>query len=168
MVVLKILDRGVSRDPLNVQRFADEGVLFYGIDSPYVVKVFDQGMTNSYGNIAMEFFGRGDLAQRIKQPVSAADAVLFLHNIACGLDAIHRAGVVHRDLKPGNIMFRSDTRRSSIRMRKVAPCKGLSRSTLRVRSSAASWVRSTASTGPTGSAEITRATLSITTPLTNV
>ena len=63
MVVLKILERDVSRDPLNVQRFADEGALLYGIDSPYVVKVFDHGMTNSYGYIAMEFFGRGDLAQ---------------------------------------------------------------------------------------------------------
>jgi serine/threonine protein kinase len=91
-----------------VQRFAREGELLASIDSPYVGKVFDHGVSDSYGCIAMEFFGRGDLAQRMNQVISADDAVLFLHNIACGLDAIHRAGVVHRDLKPGKIMFRSD------------------------------------------------------------
>jgi CheY-like chemotaxis protein len=107
-VVLKLLARDISRDAENVQRFAREGELLARVDSPYVVKIFDHGTTNSYGYIAMEFFGRGDLAQRMTQSVSADDAVLYLHNIALGLDAIHRHGIVHRDLKPGNIMFRGD------------------------------------------------------------
>jgi len=107
-VVLKILDRDVARDPENVQRFAREAELIARVDSPYVVRIYDRGTTNSYGYIAMEFFGRGDLAQRIRQGVSPEDAVLYMHNIACGLDAIHRLGIVHRDLKAGNVMFRGD------------------------------------------------------------
>ena len=107
-VVLKILDRDVARDPENVKRFDREGELLSQIDSPYVVKVFDHGSTNSYGYIAMEFFGWGDLAQHMARGVAPEDAVLYLHNIACGLQAIHALDIVHRDLKPGNIMFRGD------------------------------------------------------------
>lgn len=107
-LVLKILARDVARDPENVQRFAREGELISRVNSPYVVKVYDHGTTNSYGYIAMEFFGRGDLAQVIEQGMSPEDAVIYLHNIACGLEAIHAEGIVHRDLKPGNIMLRGD------------------------------------------------------------
>ncbi len=107
-VVLKILDCDVAQDPENVERFAQEGELLSRVNSPYVVKIYDHGFTNSYGYIAMEFFGRGDLAQRMDQGVSPEDALLYLHNIACGLDAIHGLGIVHRDLKPANVMFRGD------------------------------------------------------------
>jgi CheY-like chemotaxis protein len=106
--VLKILDRNVAQDPENVQRFAFEGELISMIDSPYVVKVFDHGFTNSYGYIAMEFFGRGDLAHRMENGLRPDDALLYLHNIACALNAIHQLGIVHRDLKPANVMFRGD------------------------------------------------------------
>ncbi len=107
-VVLKILDRDIARDPDNAKRFDREGEMLSRIESPYVVKVYDHGHTNSYGYIAMEFFGRGDLQQRMAQGVSPEDAVLYLHNIACGLEAIHGVGIVHRDLKAGNVMFRGD------------------------------------------------------------
>jgi len=106
--VLKILDRKVAADPDNVKRFAREGELVAALSSPYVVRVYDHGVTDGHGYIAMEFFGRGDLAQRMKQGVSPDDALLYLHNIACGLEAIHGVGIVHRDLKPGNVMFRGD------------------------------------------------------------
>jgi len=106
--VLKILDRKLATNPENVQRFAREGELVAALDSPYVVRVYDHGVTDGYGYIAMEFFGRGDLAQRMRQGVSPDDALLYLHNIACGLQAIHGVGIVHRDLKPGNVMFRGD------------------------------------------------------------
>ncbi len=106
--VLKILDRKLAADPENAQRFQREGELVAALDSPYVVRVYDHGVTDGTGYIAMEFFGRGDLAQRMRQGVSPDDALLYLHNIVCGLDAIHRVGIVHRDLKPGNVMFRGD------------------------------------------------------------
>ena len=77
------------------------------LKSPYVVKIFDCGTTNSYDYIVMEFFGRGDLKQHIEHGITAPQALAYLHDIACGLQAIHAAGIVHHDLKPASIMFRS-------------------------------------------------------------
>jgi hypothetical protein len=108
-VAIKILDRSMAHDPEHMQRFIREGQLVSEIDSPYVVNIFEQGFTNKYGYIAMEFFGRGSLKERIEsRAISMDDAISCLKNIACGLKAIHEVGIVHRDLKPANIMFRDD------------------------------------------------------------
>ena len=108
-VVLKILDGTLSVDDEGVQRFIREAEMVSDIESPYVVQIFEQGFTNNYGFIAMEFFSRGDLAQRIETTnLSVEDAVIYTMHIACGLHEIHSRGIVHRDLKPANIMFRGD------------------------------------------------------------
>ena len=67
-VVLKIMDGSLSNDPESVTRFIQEASLVSQMRSPYVVKIFEQGFTNKYGFIAMEFFARGDLRQRIDPP----------------------------------------------------------------------------------------------------
>jgi DNA-binding NarL/FixJ family response regulator len=107
-VAIKILDRSMAHDPEHLQRFIREGKLVSEIDSPHVVQIYEQGFTNKYGFIAMEFFGRGNLKQRIEQGISKDAAITYLNNIACGLQAIHDVGIVHRDLKPANVMFRED------------------------------------------------------------
>lgn len=107
-VAIKILDRSVAHDPEHLQRFIREGKLVSEIDSPYVVNILEQGFTNKYGYIAMEFFGRGNLKQRIEHGLSVEDAISCLNSIACGLRDIHQVGIVHRDLKPANVMFRDD------------------------------------------------------------
>jgi eukaryotic-like serine/threonine-protein kinase len=107
-VVIKTLDRSSEAVSEATQRFLLEGQLLRGLSSPYVAKVYEHGVTNSYHYIAMEFFSRGDLKQRIENGVRAEDALIYASNIACGLQAIHEAGIVHRDLKPANVMFRSD------------------------------------------------------------
>lgn len=107
-LVLKVLELGDLDDHDAVQRFAREAALLASIDSPYVIRFHDHGFTPSYGYIAVEFFSRGDLKQRIEQGITPDDAALYALNIAYGLAAIHAQGIVHRDLKPGNIMFRGD------------------------------------------------------------
>ncbi len=107
-MVLKIIDVGAIREPQVLQRFVREADLIARVDSPYVVRFLEHGFTDSYGYIAMEFFTRGDLKQRIEHGVSVDDTVNYIVHIAHGLTAIHGIGIVHRDLKPGNIMFRSD------------------------------------------------------------
>lgn len=107
-LVLKIIDVGALRESQILQRFVREADLIARVKSPYVVRFLDHGFTGSYGYIAMEFFTRGDLKQRIEHGVSVDDTVNYIVHIAHGLKAIHALGIVHRDLKPGNIMFRSD------------------------------------------------------------
>jgi tRNA A-37 threonylcarbamoyl transferase component Bud32/CheY-like chemotaxis protein len=107
-LVLKVIDIASVKEPAAVKRFVREASLISRVDSPYVVRFFDHGFTDTYGFIAMEFFTRGDLKHRIEHGVTVDDALNYLLHIAHGLEAIHAHGIVHRDLKPGNIMFRSD------------------------------------------------------------
>jgi eukaryotic-like serine/threonine-protein kinase len=107
-LVLKVLDLGGIDDESAVQRFAREAALLASIQSPYVIRFHDHGFTNTFGYIAVEFFARGDLKQRIQRGIAVDDALIYALNIAYGLEAIHAQGIVHRDLKPGNIMFRGD------------------------------------------------------------
>jgi DNA-binding NarL/FixJ family response regulator len=107
-VAIKILDRSIAHDPEHVQRFIREGKLVSQVESPFVVQIHEQGFTNKFGFIVMEFFARGNLKQRIGHGISKDEAIAHLNNIACGLEAIHDIGIVHRDLKPANVMFRED------------------------------------------------------------
>ena len=107
-LVLKIMDVASIREPQALQRFVQEAELVSEVNSPYVVHFLEHGFTKEYGYIAMEFFTRGDLKQRIEHGVSLGDALNYIRHIAYGLSAIHEQGIIHRDLKPGNIMFRSD------------------------------------------------------------
>lgn len=107
-LVLKIIDVLSIKEPQALQRFVQEAELVAELNSPFVVNFLEHGFTKDYGYIAMEFFTRGDLKQRIEHGVSLADALNYIRHIGYGLSAVHEAGIVHRDLKPGNIMFRSD------------------------------------------------------------
>ncbi len=107
-LVLKVIDITNVKENQVLQRFVREAELIARLESPYVVHFLEHGFTETYGYIAMEFFTRGDLKQRIEHGVSVDDAVNYVMHIAHGLRAIHAVGIVHRDLKPGNIMFRSD------------------------------------------------------------
>ncbi len=107
-LVLKIMDVATIKEPQALQRFVQEAELVSELDSPYVVKFLEHGFTKDYGYIAMEFFTRGDLKQRIEHGVPVEDATNYIRHISYGLSAVHAEGIVHRDLKPGNIMFRSN------------------------------------------------------------
>lgn len=107
-VVLKLLDGTLAEDDESVQRQIHEASLVAGIRSPYVVRIFEQGVSDRYGFIAMEFFAKGDLKQRLERGISMKTAFVHFLHLMRGLHAIHRAGIVHRDLKPANIMFRDN------------------------------------------------------------
>jgi CheY-like chemotaxis protein len=108
-VVLKILDMRSHASGEMLQRFIQEYAILSQIDHPHIVKIFDQGFTDEYAYIAMEYFSRGDiraLTQRQALPRDLSLAIIV--QVAQALAEIHRRGIVHRDMKPENLMLRDD------------------------------------------------------------
>ena len=110
-IVLKVLRQIPDVDDASIEafdRFLQEYEMIAGIDHPNVVKIHELGVADDHAHIAMEYLDGGDLRQRISEGIVAADAVRYLREIASALARIHGVGVLHRDLKPGNIMLRQD------------------------------------------------------------
>jgi serine/threonine protein kinase len=109
-VVLKVLHRGrgaLSRDA-SFEQLVAEFKLLYDIDDHAVAEIYDFRVTSQYAYIAMEYFPIGHLGTQLDSPLAPDEALHYAREIAHGLAIIHTAGVIHRDLKPGNIMLRED------------------------------------------------------------
>ncbi len=106
-VVLKVLDGKFVESEQFLQRFVQEYATAERINSPYVVRIYDQGFTDKHVFIAMEYFPMGDLKKYMRGLSTEAAFKIFYHT-AKALVVVHEAGVLHRDLKPQNIMFRAD------------------------------------------------------------
>ncbi len=107
-VVLKVLRRdhgAISRDR-NFECFVKEFKLLHDIDDPAVPKIYDFKVTQQYCYIAMEYFLLGHLGHALGRDLEVKNALLIATKIARALSIIHTAGVIHRDLKPTNIMMR--------------------------------------------------------------
>lgn len=109
-VVLKVLLQvpDVSDSIGAFDRFLQEYELIADIDHPNIVRIYDLGVGDDHAHIAMEYLDGGDLKQRIAAGIKERDAVRYLQQIASALAEVHKVGILHRDLKPGNIMLRSD------------------------------------------------------------
>lgn len=110
MVVLKVLkDRSEkSEEHLQLVRFRQEYELISKIRHPNVVRILDLGLTDEYAYIAMEYFPKGDLRAHIASGIPPDRALSYLAQMASALEVVHAVGVLHRDLKPGNVMMRAD------------------------------------------------------------
>jgi tRNA A-37 threonylcarbamoyl transferase component Bud32 len=110
VVVLKVFSQvpDVSERIASFDRFLREYEIVAGLDHNNIVRIYDLGVADDHAYIAMEHFPNGDLRQRMKSPLSAATAVVYLEQIASALHAIHSVGILHRDMKPANVMLRAD------------------------------------------------------------
>ncbi len=107
MKVLTLVEE--SQDQTDVlARLLEERALLARVDHPNVSNVFDHGISDNHVFIAMEFFPCGDLKAAMERGFSAAASLAHIRQIAEGLSMVHAQGVIHREIKPANIMLRSD------------------------------------------------------------
>ena len=104
-VALKVAVGEAAQDPDVQRRFARESDLVADIDHPHVVKVYEAG-TGICPYIAMEYLDGGDLIARLGRGMSVTDVVRIAKHVALALDILSVHGIVHRDVKPENILFR--------------------------------------------------------------
>lgn len=109
-LVLKVLDSRLRADETFFRRFVQEYKLIAGLQNEYVAHIYDQGFAGEHPYIAMEYLAGGTLATRIHEGMTSLSALRITSQIARALDAIHARGVIHRDLKPPNILFRENGR----------------------------------------------------------
>ncbi|MFO0450841.1 MAG: protein kinase domain-containing protein [Pseudomonadota bacterium] len=110
LVCLKVLHQvpDLTDKASPFERFIQEYQIIAGIRHPNVVQIYDLGVADDHAYIAMEYFPAGDLRSRIRRGLRPQEALGILRQVAEALGAIHAVGVLHRDLKPGNVMLRPD------------------------------------------------------------
>ena len=109
-LVLKVLDPSLRDDRHFLKRFVREYKLIAELQNEHLPMIYDQGFAGERAYIAMEYFSGGDLKERIARGFTSLGALRTTSQIAKALDAIHSRGVIHRDLKPQNILFRENGR----------------------------------------------------------
>jgi tRNA A-37 threonylcarbamoyl transferase component Bud32 len=92
------------------ERFTRECEILSKLNHRSIANVLDFGTTDDYLYLALEYFPCGSLRERLKHPVSEADALNYAHQIGEALQIVHAARVVHRDLKPSNLMLTNENR----------------------------------------------------------
>jgi serine/threonine-protein kinase len=107
-VALKILNADVSGDESFRERFVRESKLAAAINHPNVITIYDAGAEGDELYIALRYVAGGDLRDALRDGALEPERALsILAQVAGGLDAAHARGLVHRDVKPANIMLDS-------------------------------------------------------------
>src|SRR5579859_2126436 len=107
-VAIKVLPAYHARDPIFVKRFVQEARSVARLAHPNIVQIHDFGDQEGITYIVMEYVDGGTLKDRLKKPLPVAEASDFIIQAAEGLDCAHRNGIIHRDVKPANMLVRKD------------------------------------------------------------
>jgi Protein kinase domain len=107
LVALKVLAPHLGEDEAFRQRFMRESRAAAGVDHPHIIPVFEAGEAAGVLFIAMRYVGQGDVRSLIEAqgPLSPARTAAIVSQVASALDAAHAHGLVHRDVKPANMLL---------------------------------------------------------------
>lgn len=111
-VALKVMHGHLSDDSVFQSRFIQEARSAARLADPHVVNVFDQGQDDDMAYLVMEYLPGITLRDLLKQQrrLSVPQTVTIMDAVLSGLAAAHRAGIVHRDVKPENVLLAEDGR----------------------------------------------------------
>src|SRR3984957_19053620 len=107
LVALKIMAPAMAADAMFRQRFTRESRAAAAVDHPHIIPVYEAGEAGGVLFIAMRFVSGGDVGSLLRRegPLQSARAASIISPVASALDAAHAAGLVHRDVKPANMLL---------------------------------------------------------------
>jgi serine/threonine protein kinase len=109
LVALKMILAGPDAEPGQLARFRSEAEAVARVQHPNIVQVFEVGERHGTPYLALEFVSGGSLAQKLHgAPQPPREAARLVETLARAMHAAHQRGVVHRDLKPGNVLLTAD------------------------------------------------------------
>ena len=106
-VALKVLNEQYSQDEVRMQQFEQEALITAALSHPHIVRVFTVGRSFGVYFIAMEMVSGGNLEERMAErgAIPEDEILPIAAEIIAGLRAAKEGGLIHRDVKPGNILF---------------------------------------------------------------
>lgn len=104
-VAIKVMSPFLNEDATFGERFIREAKIVAQLSHTNIVSVYDAGKIGEHYYLAMEYRPGGDLKQKIAQGLSEQQAVIIMRQIAAALQYAHDKSIVHRDVKPANIIF---------------------------------------------------------------
>ncbi len=107
-VVLKVMARNLLEDPALKEAFVNEGKIVARLNHPHIITIYDLGCAQEGCYISMEYISGKNLQERIQEGLTLGESLQIMVRAARALDYAHRCGIVHRNIKPANILFREN------------------------------------------------------------
>ena len=104
-VALKVMNQILMADADFCRRFLNEGRLIAKLSHPNIVTVYDIGASDRFHYLSMTYLPGGTLRETIRRGLPLDYALYILKCLADALGYAHRQGIIHRDIKPGNVLF---------------------------------------------------------------